>query len=199
MLRSETAAGAMTCWCNSTLRTRQLYRMARNKHAASLHASCKPVVIQHHAVVSITWHRHREGGAALPAASGPLVHQAEAAMSLVQRFASNLKGLKLKELPGYTSKFAKENLQPEQIRWVRDLVVRSSHPPELVAGVCAETHGRTGFSPLAVECQDCAREGLLMHRVGSSSMLRRFARSHIDCWLGAHGPCCTTLANEECR
>jgi hypothetical protein len=54
-------------------------------------------------------------------------------MSLVQRFASNLKGLKLKELPGYTSKFAKENLQPEQIRWVRDLVVRSSHPPELDA------------------------------------------------------------------
>jgi hypothetical protein len=37
-------------------------------------------------------------------------------MSLVQRFASNLKGLKLNELPGYTTKFAKENLQPEQLR-----------------------------------------------------------------------------------
>lgn len=37
-------------------------------------------------------------------------------MSLVQRFASNLKSLKLKELPGYTQKFAKDNLQPEQLR-----------------------------------------------------------------------------------
>ena len=67
---------------------------------------------------------------------GRLVHQAEAAMSLVQRFASNLKGLKLKELPGYTSKFAKENLQPEQIRWVQDLVVRSSHHPTGCSCLC---------------------------------------------------------------
>ncbi len=37
-------------------------------------------------------------------------------MSLVQRFTSGLKGLKLKELPSYTQKYAKDNLQPEQLR-----------------------------------------------------------------------------------
>lgn len=113
-------------------------------------ASCNPAEVQYHALPSVTQYRYLVGGPAQPAASGPLVHQAEAAMSLVQRFASNLKGLKLKELPGYTSKFAKENLQPGQIRWVRDLEVRSSHPPELDAVACAEEHGRMGCSLLAI-------------------------------------------------
>lgn len=197
MLRSETAAGAMPCWCNSTLRTRPHLPDASQQACCISACSCRPVLVQHHAVVS-TWHRHREGGAALPAASGPLVHQAEAAMSLVQRFASNLKGLKLKELPGYTSKFAKENLQPEQIRWVRDLVVRSSHPPELFAVACAEKHGRTGWSPMAIQCRPCARGHLLEHHVCAAGPCCRGSRGvHIHCWQGAHGSCCTTLATEE--